>query len=120
MKTASDPRHQKRISLMQQLFSWNFNEKQETSDISDIIKNLALIDQNIALAAPDRPIDQINRVDLAILRLSVFELLLKKDTPPKVVVDEAVELAKEYGSESSSSFINGVLGKILENNKIKT
>lgn len=52
------------------------------------------------------------------MRLAVFELLLGSE-PPKVIIDEAVELAKEYGSENSSSFINGVLGKLLEMGEIK-
>jgi N utilization substance protein B len=70
-------------------------------------------DQHIASSAPQWPIDKLNRIDLSILRLAVFELL-NTDTPPKVVIDEAVELAKEFGSESSPSFINGVLGNILK------
>jgi transcription antitermination factor NusB len=119
MKTAEDPRHLKRIHLMQLLFTWNFQESKTDPEILDITKNLAKIEENIKVAAPDRPLSQINKIDLAILRLSVYELLLIKDTPLRVVVDEAVELAKEYGSESSPSFVNGVLGKVIERNKIK-
>ena len=61
----------------------------------------------------DWPIEKINRIDLAILHLSIYELLNEK-TPPKVVIDEAVELAKEFGSEASGSFVNGVLGTVYE------
>ncbi len=69
----------------------------------------APIDEQIQACAPDWPLAQINRVDLAILRLALYELKTN-DTPYKVVIDEAVELAKEYGSDSSAKFINGVLG----------
>jgi transcription antitermination protein NusB len=119
MKTASDPRHQRRISQLKFLFSFDFNKKQKIDPaVSEIIKNQDTIDKTIQEAASLRPLDQINKIDLAILRLSVFELLLLKDAPIKVIVDEAVELAKEYGSESSPSFVNGVLGKVIENKKI--
>ncbi len=112
MKTAKDPRHLNRIKLMQQLFSWNFTRKKIPKDIAPIIENLKKIDQLITKAAPERPFAEINRIDLAILRLAIFELIIK-DTPPKVVIDEAIELGKEYGSDSSGSFINGALGQVV-------
>lgn len=119
MKTASDPRHQRRIDQLKLLFSWEFHSsKKPDSVIKDIIKNLNIIDAAIRKAASQRPLEQINRIDLAILRLSSFELLLLKVTPLKVIVDEAIELAKEYGGDSSPSFVNGVLGKIIEDEKI--
>lgn len=119
MKTARDPRHQHRIHLMQQLFSWNFlQDKKPPKEISGIIKNLKAIDKLIAKSAPTRPLLEINRIDLAILRLSVFELIIIKEAPPKVIIDEAVELGKQYGSDSSGSFINGVLGQIVKLKKI--
>lgn len=65
-------------------------------------------------AAPKWPIEKINRIDLAILRLAVWELFYKRKTPPKVAIDEAIELAKEFGAENSPSFINGVLGTIFK------
>lgn len=117
MKTSKDPRHKHRIHLMQVLFQWDFNHK-KTNDISEIISKLPEIDSKISVAAPEWPIEKINKIDLAILRLSVFELLLGSE-PPKVVIDEAVELGKEYGSENSSSFINGVLGKLIITEGIK-
>lgn len=121
MKTAKDPRHIKRIKLMQELFSWQFMPKDKTSkNIKEITSNIPKIDKLIAKSAPGRPIEQINKIDLAILRLAIFELTMEKDTPPKVVIDEAVELGKEFGSESSASFINGALGKLVEIKKIKT
>ena len=102
---------------MQQLFAWGFNKK-ETSEIQEILSNLKQIDALITASAPERPLNGINKIDLAILRLSILELIIKKDIPFKVVVDEAVELGKEFGSDSSASFINGVLGKIIDKYKL--
>lgn len=106
---------------MQELFAWDFNGVNElTSENARKIKShLKQIDEEIARAAPAWPIEKINKVDLAVLRLAIFELLFKKDVPPKVTVDEAVELAKDYGSESSSSFVNGVLGKLISDKGIQ-
>lgn len=115
MKTAKDPRHLKRIKLMQELFSWGFNTKKKPAEgIKKITSNLKKIDKLISKSAPNRPIEQINRIDLAILRLATFELIIEKDAPLKVVIDEAVELGKQYGSDSSASFINGALGKLVQ------
>ena len=121
MKTAKDPRHLKRIKIIQGLFTWSFsNKKKAPSNIRPIVENLNKIDSLIEKSAPDRPLTQINRIDLAILRNSIFELIINKDIPPKVVVDEAVELGKQFGSDSSSSFVNGALGKLIQLKKIKT
>lgn len=119
MKTAKDPRHQKRIQIMQELFSWNFSDKNylKNDKSRKIIESIDEIDKKIQLAASSWPIDKINKIDLSILRLAVFELIIDKQAPEKVVIDEAVELGKEYGSDSSASFINGVLGKLLEQTK---
>ena len=109
-----------RIKVMQDLFAWNFNsiEKPDTEIALAISENIAKIDQAIQDAAPTWPIEKINKIDLSILRLAVYELLIEKNTPSKVVVDEAVELAKEYGSDSSPAFVNGALGKLISDNKI--
>lgn len=116
MKTAQDPRHRLRIGIIQQLFSYSFMKyKKNNAKTQTIINNLANIDPMIIKAAPEYPLDKISKVDLAILRLAVFELLLEKKEPPKVIIDEAVELAKSFGGEGSPPFINGVLGTILEN-----
>lgn len=64
--------------------------------------------------APDWPIDQIARMDRVVLRIGAFELLIGNDAPPKVVINEAVELAKAFGGENSSKFVNGVLGTVLK------
>lgn len=76
------------------------------------IKNIDKEDSMIAPAAPEWPIDQIAKMDLTILRLALYELMIKREVPPKVVINEAVELAKSFGGENSSRFINGVLGTI--------
>lgn len=120
MKRKNDPRHQRRIKLMQDLFTYDFNAKAKPGDIQKIIDNMEQIDDLVQKAAPDRPLTQVNNIDLAILRLATFELIIVKDTPPKVVVDEAVELGKEYGSDSSAKFINGALGKLIEQQGIQT
>lgn len=119
-----DNRHAKRIDLMQLLFADTFlpdNEQhldlesvpeEDVAWLENIKQALPGLDEIIAVFAPERPLKDINKVDLAILRLIVFEFR-ETDTPPKVLVDEAVELAKEYGGENSPKFINGVLAKIL-------
>jgi N utilization substance protein B len=111
MKTKADPRHQKRIDTMKTLFGLSFRRDSNLSSLSGI-SDLTDIDARIHAAAPEWPISQINRIDLAILRLAVQELK-EKTTPYKVVIDEAVEIAKEYGSDNSAKFINGVLGSIV-------
>jgi transcription antitermination protein NusB len=114
MKTATDPRHLKRREAVKILFAQTFTKQPNSSDlVQKILKNLKKIDSDIENAAPAWPLNSLNKIDLAILRLAVYELG-RGDTPPKVIIDEAVELAKEYGGESSPSFINGVLGTIYK------
>jgi len=113
MKTASDPRHQNRIKLFKRLFSYNFQTKSpKYSNLQPIIAKLKPIDKLISTKAPDWPINKLNKVDLAILRLAIYELKYHKSTPPKVIIDEAIELAKSFGTESTPKFINGVLNTI--------
>ncbi|NMB56335.1 transcription antitermination factor NusB [Candidatus Beckwithbacteria bacterium] len=120
MKVHQDPRHQKRIEKFQKLFSYSFRPETYTisEDIKPIIDKLIKIDDYIQKTAPEWPIAKLNKTDLAILRLSIYELLFEENIPPKVVIDEAIEIGKEYGSENTAKFINGVLGGIL-NKKIK-
>ncbi len=82
--------------------------------VDGVKKHLSRIDEIIVDSAPEWPIDKIAKVDLVILRIAVFELVFGKKAPSKVVVDECVELAKEYGNDTSHKFVNGVLGAILE------
>lgn len=99
---------------MQAIFAWDCgNNLPITDDSLKIIEHIGKIDEVIHTDAPKWPLDKINKVDLAILRCAIWELLFQDKTPPKVVIDEAVELAKEFGTDTSSSFINGVLGSII-------
>jgi N utilization substance protein B len=131
-------RHLARTLAMQSLFLWDFNGKKD-SDINTIINSvlehfsphfeddgfiLSLvngviakqqkIDENIIMFATEWPLDQITTVDRNILRIGVYELLFATDIPPKVAINEAIEIAKAFGGESSGKFINGVLGAIYK------
>jgi len=115
MKTPFDPRHQKREEAIQDLFSLTFRSDKPKTDLGkQVIKSLPKIDEIVTKAAPEWPINQINKIDLTILRLAIWELVIKAKEPPKVIIDEAIELGKTYGSESSPSFINGVLGTVYK------
>ena len=114
MKTAHDPRHLRRRIAVQELFAETFTHQSNLSEIArEILSRAEKIDNKIKESAPAWPLDKLNKIDLAILRLSVYEIDNTK-TPPKVIIDEAIELAKEFGSEASPSFINGVLGTIFK------
>ena len=80
--------------------------------VSGVIQNKEKIDHNIENFAPTWPIKQIAVVDRNILRLAIFEILLDNKSPVKVAINEAVELAKKFGSDSSPKFVNGVLGSV--------
>lgn len=128
-------RHLSRLVSMQTLYEWDFRHRGELSEICDrniseyekdvdhdFVKTLVTgtsekideIDKTIVESAPEWPIDQIALIDLAILRLAIYELKFQKDTPPKVIINEAVELGKQFGGPTSSKFINGVLGTVFE------
>ncbi len=117
MKTALDPRHKRRQKIVEDLFKVEFHRQPINQNSKEIMNHIKELDENIKIAAPEFPIDKINKVDLAILRLATYELLVAKKEPPKVIIDEAIELAKEYGGESSPSFINGALGKVINHDK---
>lgn len=116
MKTTKDPRHLRRQQIIKGLYAESFAKQSSDPEIIKVLEKAETLDRLIEKAAPTWPIDKLNKVDLAILRLSVFELKYS-NVPPKVIIDEAVELAKTYGSESSPSFVNGVLGTIYNNDK---
>jgi len=80
--------------------------------VDGVIQNREEIDYNIQSFAPAWPIEQIPVVDRNILRLAIFEILLDNKVPVKVVINEAVELAKMFGSDNSYKFVNGVLGSV--------
>ncbi len=102
MKTSTDPRHKKRELKVAKLFAKSFIPGFTTPQ-----------DVSISSAAPEWPLKNINKIDLAILRVAVDEIL-NTDIPPKVAIDEAVEIGKKFGAQKSASFINGVLGTILK------
>jgi transcription antitermination protein NusB len=130
-------RHLSRTVAMQTLYEWDFNNKksslnelakhnieqlapglEDSTFIYDLIggveKNLVDLDQTITETAPEWPLDQITIVDRNILRLGIFELVFAKEVPPKVAINEAVELGKTFGGESSGKFVNGVLGTLYK------
>lgn len=141
-------RHLARSIAMQSLFEWDFkgnptailpaiiehnivefshdlDEKEFTEQIiGGVIDNLAKIDELISKFAPSWPIGQITLVDRNILRIGVYELKFAKDIPPKVAINEAIELAKSFGGAASGKFVNGVLGsmynEILKENPVPT
>ncbi len=80
--------------------------------IAGTLENLERIDENISKNLTNWDFDRLNRVDLAILRISAYALLYQKDLHPSIVIDEAVQIAKEFGSEDSFKFINAVLDNI--------
>lgn len=82
--------------------------------VKGVDKATGELDALLQPIAPEWPIDQIARMDRIVLRIGAFELLHEKDTPPKVVINEAVELAKGFGGENSSKFVNGVLGTLFK------
>jgi len=95
------------------------NSKFARGLVSGVVRNREKIDKDIERFAPAWPIEQISAVDKNILRLAIFEILLDNRVPLKVAINEAVELAKIFGSDSSSRFVNGVLGAVssLASNK---
>jgi len=135
-------RHLSRSVALQTLFAWDFHGlpesdadlknilnhhitefapgMEETDFIYDLVfgvkKNRTEIDQLITASAPDWPLEQITNVDRAVLRLGIYELKFANadDVPPKVAINEAIELAKTFGGASSGKFINGVLGTIYK------
>jgi len=85
--------------------------------VDGVLANTSLIDSAISTFAPSWPISQLSIVDRNLLRLAIYELMVGKTSPPKVVINEMVELAKLYGSDNSFRFINGVLGSVVETEK---
>ncbi|MDP2910670.1 MAG: transcription antitermination factor NusB [bacterium] len=133
-------RHLSRSIAMQSLYEWDFSGKKkedlegiveknikefgpglENKDfIWELVRGVVLkisdIDKIIEKAAPEWPLDQITIIDRNVLRIGLYELLYgnKENVPPKVAINEAIELAKTFGGESSGKFINGVLGTVFK------
>lgn len=112
---------------LSEILARNIGRYKETIDDQSFIKELvkgvdakkADLDATLQPVAPEWPIDQIARMDRLVLRIGLFELQNSKSVPPKVVINEAVELAKAFGGDNSSKFINGVLGTILKQQDAK-
>ena len=81
--------------------------------VNGVLTNKQILDDTIRRFAPAFPVDQLSSMDRNILRLALYEILISKTAPPKVVVNEAVELAKEFGADTSPKFVNGVLGSVI-------
>jgi len=124
---------------MQSLYEWDFSEKRpdltKTIEknlkefgpsledpgfvwqlVTGVVQHLQEIDEIIEKAAPEWPLEQITIVDRNVLRIGLYELLFgdREAVPPKVAINEAIELAKSFGGESSGKFINGVLGTVYK------
>jgi N utilization substance protein B len=114
-----DRRHSSRIKIIQNLFAYEFVKDMvslpypEDKIVFEIIKKIDEIDQLIQKYAPRFPLEKIAKIDLVILRWAIFELTIEKKLPYKVVINEAVELAKEMAGSRSFAFINGVLGSLI-------
>lgn len=136
-------RHLARSIIMQSLYQWDFRGNptaampaiitqtmkefgvglEETTDfvtttIDGIVEHQQEIDEKIASYAPHWPMEQMTLVDRNILRIGMYELLFnEEDVPPKVAINEAIELAKSYGGPSSGKFVNGILGSLFNDIK---
>jgi N utilization substance protein B len=85
--------------------------------VSGVIENKQTLDEFIADFAPDWPLEQVAIIDRNLLRIALWEIAVYKKTPVKVVINEAVELAKKYGADGSPRFVNGVLGGLVDSLK---
>ena len=132
-------RHLSRSIVLQSLYEWDFYDKKPTLKdivernikdfgpgleelnfiwqlIDGIVKHMPEIDKVIEKAAPEWPISQIAMIDRNVLRIGLFELLYsdKEEVPPKVAINESIELAKTFAGQTSGKFINGVLGTVYK------
>ncbi len=130
-------RHLSRTIALQSLFEWDFNHREialkdivtanierSSAGMKDtefvhaltqgVADKMSDIDELIVKTAPEWPIDQITPVDRNVLRIGIYELYFLKDVPPKVAINEAVEMGKAFGGDSSGRFVNGVLGTLYK------
>lgn len=111
-----DFRPQTNIAEIKERNIENYNEDVDNEYINQMIENvigkIKEIDEQIIKDAPEWPLEQIAGIDKTILRIAICEILYRDDIPPKVAINEAVELGKTFGGENSSKFINGVLGTV--------
>jgi N utilization substance protein B len=97
-------------------FGGDFNEADFAASLADkVADNIEKLDKIITTSATERPINQLSIIDRNVLRVGLYELLHgKEEVPPKVAINEAIELAKNFGGEASGKFINGVLGTVYK------
>lgn len=130
-------RHLLRTIALQSLFEWDFHNRQGSLDeildrvtkefaptaegnefakelLKGVIGKIDELDEIIVKHAPEWPIDQITIIDRNVLRLGIYEMMFTKETPAKVAINEAVEMGKRFGGESSGKFVNGVLGALYK------
>ncbi len=146
MDEKTDPRHQSRRIALSVLYQRAFEKQHKTdsaeispetvaeqlgidadeydegmveSIVDGVYRNMKLLDERISKYAPKWPIHKIPILDLQILRIGIYEGFVAKSVPPRVAINEAIELAKEYGSENTPAFVNGVLGAIYDDEKQK-
>jgi transcription antitermination protein NusB len=87
-------------------------------DIQGVLENRQRIDKLIEKLAPERKVEDMSKVNLIILEMMIYEGFIAKKLPPKVAINEAIELAKDFGNESDAKFVNGVLGSLINNEKL--
>ncbi len=130
-------RHLARTLALQTLFEWDFRKTGESPEsllsenqaefapqfednqfaehlVKGVIKEQSIIDAQIEKYAPEWPLNQITTIDRNILRIGIYELSLPEQVPPKVAINEAIELAKAFGGDASGRFVNGVLGSLFK------
>lgn len=127
-------RRQCRIACMQYLYSWSLNQPRDLNEdlrlfyeeqdeerdyyafadelIFGVIENVESIDGKIREIASNWDFERIAKIDLSILRMAIYELLFRKDIPPVVTINEAIDLSKQYSAEESRRFVNGVLDRL--------
>lgn len=133
-------RHLTRRIVLQTLYEWDFSDQEKNLDVvlnknieefgpaednfaesllDGVIENIKELNNIITSAAPQWPLEKTTIVDRNVLRMGLFELIYgnKQEVPPKVAINEAIELAKEFGGESSGKFVNGVLGTVYKEMK---
>ena len=129
-------RHDGRVAALQYLYSWSINAPDNAVDdlrvffegqeqprdhyafgeeiIDGVIKNQPEIDAQIKELAQNWDFDRIAEIDLAILRIAMFEMLHRKDIPPVVSINEAIDISKQFSNADSKRFINGILDRLKD------
>jgi len=128
-------RHLSRTIAMQTLYEWDFNHRSQKLDkltkenieqyaagledtefitrlVKGVVRHIAEIDEKIVQYAPEWPLERITSLDRNILRLGIYEMLYESEVPGKVIINEAIEMAKTFSGASSGKFVNGVLGAV--------